>query len=288
MGRDAASNRTTEQTPTLWAISSDDSDTLDKMRLVIIVFIILTGCRSIEVDFFELERKPEIRKLNEVIYNYRSKKNTWPSQLDWDSLKNTSDYLKRFVNVTLSDNGVSLNVSFKLEYQVFEDPIQSLEVNEDFAPNGVISMNITDLVLQKNIALGTRTKLTSNEKKQFKEWEKLRKSNRQLTIENIKTKETRNLAVGTHIYIFTQRDSLNYINSRFNPETKQYDYLQAEWVLSTINTSDSTINVDIYGAGLLRKRLKFSEIDSLYLKSSRGTFRITRVNDTAHNNVHEP
>ena len=60
---------------------------------------------------------------------------------------------------------------------------------------------------------------------------------------------------------------------------------RVEWTISTINSSDSTMNIDRFGS---RRLVKFSDIDSLVLKSRDGiltTFRIVGVNDTAHNRV---
>jgi hypothetical protein len=145
-------------------------------------------------------------------------------------------------------------------------------------------MELNNLVLQDNIELGQRTRLTTNEAKQIKKWDRHRIASRQLTIENTKTKERIQIKAGTHIYLYS-KDTL--LVKQVLPSRYGWANQKAEWILSTINSSDSTINVDLYGPGVLRRLVKFTSIDSLNVKSISGTFRIVSVDDTAHNNVYD-
>jgi len=260
------------------------------MRFLIFIFFILTSCRTIDVDILELMEKSEIKELNRIIEDYKDERGYWPNDNDINNLRLTNDYLKRFSKITLTENSdSSLNIICRLQYKDFEDPIRALNITEVLTPldSGRYTgkMEFDSLVLQDNIQVGHRSKLTREEKKKVKKWDRLRIEARQLTIENTKTKAGHNIKVGTPIYLFS-RDSTLMTNKDYltNDETNE----RLEWIISTINSSDSTMNIDRFGS---RRLVKFSDIDSLGLKSRDGkltTFRIVGVNDTAHNKIHMP
>jgi hypothetical protein len=260
------------------------------MRLLLFSLLILTSCRPVEIDAFYLMNKREIRELDRAITNYRNEKGVWPSEENINNLKPNNHYLRRFSKITLTDKSdSSVRIYFRLEYKDFEDPIRLLEVTEDLhLTNKDLSgadMRFDNLVVQDNIQLGQRSKLTKDEKRQLKKWQQLRIESRQLTIENTRTKERQNIKVGSHIFVFS-KDSLLAMQEIYTREG--WVNRRAEWILSTINSSDSTVNLDHYSVGILRRLVTFSDIDSLNVKSIPGTFKIIGVNDTAHNSVHVP
>lgn len=258
---------------------------LTRMRFLIFVLALFTSCRPVEIDSFYLMDKREIKELDHIITNYRNEKGIWPSEGDINNLKKSNHYLRRFSKVRLTDKSdSSVKIYFRLEYKDFEDPIRLLEVTETLhlQTNGLsgAELHFDNLVMQDNIQLGRRNKLTKNEKEQLKKWHKLKIASRRLTIENIKTKQRQDIGVGSHIFIFSRDSSL----TKQDVYSKQgWVNQRAEWILSTINSSDSTINIDLYSAGILRRLVPFIDIDSLNVKSIPGTFRIIEVNDTAHN-----
>lgn len=251
------------------------------MRFLIIIVVMLTSCKSADIDFFDIMEKREIQELNTIINDHRIEKGNWPTSGDIENYRLTNNYLKRFSKVVLTDNpDSSLNVVFRLQYKDFEDPIRSLDMTEILTPldSGRYAgkIDLDNLVLQNNIELGRRTRLTKDEKKQYKKWEQLRIASRLLTVENTRTNERLEIKAGSHIYLFS-KDTLLVMQDTYSKQG--WINQRAKWILSTINLSDSTINIDIYGAGTLRRLVKFTDIDSLNVESKPGTFRIIGVKE---------
>lgn len=255
------------------------------MRSILFIIVILISCRSIDIDPLDLIRKNEIRELENVIQAYRSENGNWPTSRDIDNLKRTNIYLKRFSKISLTENSdsISLNITSTLQYEDFEDAIRSLEFNETVTrePNGQYfgRFQFDNVVLQDNIQIGRSSNLTRAEKKQIRKWNRLRIETRQLTIENTITKEKHNIKVGTPVYFFSQDTTL--VMTEDYSRDEGIIQRRVDWIICTINSSDSTLNIDRPGR---RRLVKFSDIDSLGLKSQDGrffTFRIVGVHDTA-------
>lgn len=255
------------------------------MRLLIAISIALTSCKSTVIDLIDISEKQEILELNRMINDHKVTTGNWPTSSDIVSFRSSNILLKRFNKILLTDHtDTTVRIAFRLQYEDFEDPIRLLEMTELLRRYDIgrysANMELDNLVLQDKIEMGQRTRLTTDEAKQIKKWDRYRIASRQLTIENTRTKERIKIKAGSHIYLFS-KDTM--LIKQVLPSRYGWANQRAEWILSTINSSDSTINVDLYHTGLLRRLVKLTEIDSLKVKSISGTFRIISVDDTAHN-----
>lgn len=251
------------------------------MRFLIFI-ILLTSCKSIYISQYghiEIDNKA-VRRLNDSVNDYKIKNQKWPTVQYIDSLRLTDMYINRLTRIDLiPENDSTINVDFKLEYIKFENPIQSMEMTESLISKGNhhyrVTIELVSLTLQNGNQLGTRTKLTSREKKLIKKWDRERKKAVQLTLENLKTKKTRSLKIETPIYLFSNKNK--YLSVEEYRHRIFWKKDQRKWTLTSINASDSTVDIDVKGEPLLRTRVKISDIDSLRINSKVEKFKIVGV-----------
>lgn len=244
------------------------------MRFCLIsILFILIGCRSIDVDW-ELMNNLDIQELRVVQYRYQKAHHFWPSAKTWDSIKHTNSRFRRFGKLT----GDTSMVSYQIQYNPFENSFQSIAINEYLRladTPGIVSVQIVELILQGNIQLGTRTKLTTYEKKLYHRWERIRVNSRKLLVENPETKKQFAIRIGDHLFASSKIDSLGYVNPVYDSTTKRLNlYPSQEWVLKRINPSDSTIEIQTFG---LKKNIRTKDIDFVNLKNKRGKYKIIGI-----------
>jgi hypothetical protein len=261
----------------------DSKGSKSGLLVIILVTIVASGCRSVDVNS-ELFWNSDIRQLIESFDNYYKKHRQWPSRQAWDSVKRSNKNFKRFVRLDYTTDYDTVRLDFKLEYEEYYNVFKTIEMKQlvqshDTGYSSAVDFNHVNLALQGGIHLGHRVTLTPGEKRQFRKWERMRSKKSQLLIENLKTKETKTLKIGTHVNLFANTAVIRRNNFSFDDATGEDYYDPAEWIVSGLNPNDSTIDIKLSGGWIFKHKINYAEIDSLKIKHRRKLFKIVGIRD---------
>jgi hypothetical protein len=247
---------------------------------VVLILLFCTGCARPFLPFFDCF---ELWILNDSLTRFYFSAHRFPTSREVDSLTKTDPSFKRFSSVAIKPSSDSSALRLVIDYHALEHNLQSVDINLFSAGRPGLGLEYNSVVYQRDIHVWpNEVRPPDNRPAQrlIKKSNRVRKRTRFLLIENTETGRTRKVKITNTISPFASADT----SFRYEPADRplfmsRKHFWQTEWVLESINTSDSTLTLTPRHGWSRRQHLRISSIDSLFVSRKSAPYRVVGIRE---------